>query len=210
MCDPIQLEFASVEGEESAKDGKPCGVCWRPAWSRHGTISAYWSRGRGVPTKFGSFTWGADRPLVVRSLAAVLASRFAAVKTRRVKFPGKRPRLEGDSSIVDLDSRITLDALPSSTIKMGERCGSCGLVRQDLLGVEDTGRRRRNGKIVRTVIPRRRGHGLFVDASRAEAAGYFLWEDRPFCTTDFKTVVEDFGATNVHFAEWGETERRRK
>lgn len=210
MGDPIQLEFASVEAEEASTSGKPCRVCRIPAWHRNGTIDAYWSRERGLPTKFGSFTWGAERPLVVRALAKSLSERFSGVRTRRVNFPGKRTRIPGDSSIVDLDTRVTVKALEQSTMKKGGPCTGCGSQRFDLTGVEDDTYKWRGSRWFKVVVPRLPKHGLLVHAATVERVGYFAWDDRPFCTSEFKAVVEDFGATNVRFSEWGETVRSRE
>lgn len=208
MCDPIQMQYAAMEAGEVRREVARCTACQRPVVKvRHGKIHAQWSSEGGRPKAYGTFTWGADRPLVIGKVGRALRRRFTGVRLRAIEFHG-RTRLSGDETIVDLDARHTVAALPQSTVKHSDACPLCGAQRLQLLGVEDDTWEFVAGDSVRIVIPRKPQYGLFVDAAVVEPLGYFDWNDRQFCTSTFKTAVEALGATNVRFAEWGEAVRR--
>lgn len=69
---------------------------------------------------------------------------------------------------------------------------------------EETSWSQQRMELVRTMVPRREGEGLFVPPVR----GIFRLEEVPawaFCTDDVKRLIEQHGFTNVAFLEMGET-----
>lgn len=206
----FDLRFGSLlTGEKGARLGRACKVCGRHLFYTPGKLDGEWNTERAKPKELGTFTWGGRGSLIlVDDLAETLAARFRGLRTDHVKIRG-RFRLEGDDSLTQLDTSIKVEPAPQSTIERTNTCDTCGRSSLKLLGVGPFQFKRIKGEFRQLPVPRKPGHGLFIDERELEGVGLFACMELLYCTDAFRQMVVDFGATNIVFGEVGETFRSR-
>lgn len=205
MGTPFDRRFGSLSTwETGAKIGRVCKSCGRHTSYSPGRIDGKWSTEMGKPERLGTFTWG-EHPAIMlaRDLADVLASRFSGLSTRRVKLEG-RLRLEGDTTLMELNTSVRIEPQPRSTIEHTNACETCGRSKAKILGVGPFKFQRVKGEFRQLPVPREPSHGIYIDERDLEQVGLFHCLGLT-CTDAFRQLVVDFGASNIVFGEVGET-----